>query len=397
MNLFRICALLLTIALLLVEHLTGGLGARLAGITLDPAVRRQLLDVLLAIFLFAGALHVRNDGTILPNIRLVMLSTLSLGLSTVIVAYLVWWLFGKLEIELAWTWCLLFGALISPVDPLSTSRLLRLAGAETELTGKVAAEAAWSSIFGVVLFLALLMILTGEAGRAAPLSGLLVQQAIGAALLGLSVGILMIFLLKKLTRAEIQAALTLAMIVGILAIAVVMGLSGPVAAGTAGVVIAMGRGQWALAEEGRGRLTRFWSLLAEGVIAILLVWLGLALMLEPMTLKHVTIGILLVPVVLVTRMASVGVPVRISVLRKQFTPEVVRIIAWGGVRSALALALVLSLPPGRETRLLMIMTFMILAFSILMQGPLYTLKARAERPLAPEKLGAGSEKGSDPL
>ncbi len=380
----RICALLLTIALLLFEHFSGVPGARLAGLAIDPAIRHYLLDALLAIFLFAGALHVRNDGTILPNIRLVMLSTLTLGLSTVIVAYLVWWLFGKLEIDLAWTWCLLFGALISPVDPLSTSRMVRLAGADSGLGGKVALEAVWSSVFGVVLFLALLMIVTGEAGRGASLPGLLFQQAVGAALLGLSAGILMIFLLKQIARSDYRMAMTLATMAGILAIVTVMDLSGPVAAGIAGVVIAMGRGQWALDEEGRERLIRFWSLLAEGVVAILLVWLGLALVLEPLTLKQATMGVLLVPVVLVTRMASVGLPVRISVLRRQFTHEVVRIMAWGGVRSALALALVLSLPPGPESHLLMTMTFMILAFSILLQGPLFTLKARTERPLAPE-------------
>lgn len=389
----RIFALLLTIALLLYEQYSGGTGAWLAELAIDPAIRRNLLDALLSIFLFAGALHVRNDGAILPNIRLVMLSTLTLGLSTVIVAYLVWWLFGKLEIDLAWSWCLLFGALISPVDPLSTSRMVRLAGADSGLGGKVAIEAVWSSVFAVVLFLALLTIATGAAGRGASLSGLLVQQAVGAALLGLSAGILTTFLLKKIARPGYQMLMTLATMAGILAIVAVMELSAPVAAGIAGVVIAMGRGQWALEEGGRERLTRFWSLLAEGVVAILLLWLGLALVLEPLTLKHATIGILLVPVVLVTRMASVGLPVRISVLRRQFTHEVVRIMAWGGVRSALALALVLSLPPGPETRLLMIMTFVILAFSVLMQGPLFMVKVRTERPLAPENVGNGESAG----
>lgn len=384
MNLFRISALLLTFGLLLLERFSGAPGAWLEGITLDPAIRRHLLDALLAVFLFAGALRVRNDGTILPNIRLLMLSTLSLGLSTLIVAYMVWWLFGKLEIQLSWTWCLLFGALISPVDPLSISRTLKLAGAGVEVTGKAAAEAVWSSLFAIVLFLALLMIETGAAGRGASLSGLLARQSIGAALLGLSFGILMIFLLKKIARSEFQLALTIVTLAGILAIAMTMGLVGPVAAGIAGVVIAMGRGQWALAEERRERLSRSWSLLAEAVIAILVIWLGLTLILDPVTLKHLTIGILLIPAVLVTRMASVGLPIRISVLRRDFTDEIVRVMAWGGARNAIALALVLSLPPGPETRLLTIMTFMMVAFSILMQGPLFTLKARSERPLRSE-------------
>ncbi len=384
MNRFRICALLLTIGLLGFEHLSGAPGAWLAGFALDPVPRRHLLDALLAIFVFAGALQVRNDGTILPNLRLVMLSTLTLGLSTLVIAWLLWWLFGKIEIDLSWSWCLLFGALISPVDPLSTSRILKLAGAETMVSGKVAAEAVWSSLFAIVLFIALLMIETGAAGRAAPLSGLLVRQTIGASLLGLSFGILTVFLLMKVTRADLQAALTLAQLAVILALAALMDLVGPVAAGIAGVVIAMGRGQWALAEDRRERLSRFWSLLAEGAIAILLVWLGIALMHEPVTLKHLTIGILLIPAVLVTRMACVALPVKISVLRRDFSHEVIRVMAWGGARSALALALVLSLPPGSETRFLMIMTFMIVAFSILMQGPLFTLKARIEQPLRPE-------------
>lgn len=391
MNLFRAAVLLLAITLLVVEHLSGALGALVAGHALDAALQRQTLEILLALFLFAGALQVRNDGTILPNVRLVILSTLTLALSTLIVAYLVWWLFGKLEIDLPWAWCLLFGALISPVDPLSTHRILRLAGADVEIAGKVVAESVWSSVFAIALFGALLLIETGAAGRAASLPGLLARHVVGAALLGLSFGLLTIFLLKKLTAAGVQAALTIAVVATVLTIAVFMDLSGPIAAAIAGIVVAMGRGQWALAEDAREGLYRVWSLLAEAVLAILLLWLGLALAAEPLTLKHVTVGILLIPMVVVTRMVSVGFPVRISVLRRQFTHEYVRVMAWGGARSAVAAALVLSLPPGPEARLLLIMTFAVVAFSLLMQAPLFTLKARAERPLDPETLRRKAE------
>ncbi len=381
--------LLLAILLVAVETLgesAGGLVAMLA-----PALRIELLGMLIALFLFAGALQVRNDGTILPNIRLVILSTLSLALSTLIVAWLVWWLFGRLEIPLPWTWCLLFGALIAPVDPVAMHRLLRHAAADPGLAGKAIAESVWGSIFAIALFGALLLVETGAAGRAASLPGLITQHVIGAALLGLSFGILLVFLLNKLGAAGAQAAASIAVVAAVLAIASLMDLSGPIAVAITGIVVAMARGQWALSESTRERLGRWWSLLAEGALAILLLWLAVTLAAEPLTLKHVTVGILLIPIVIVTRMVAVGFPVKISALRGQLTHEYVRMMAWGGVRSALALALVLSLPPGPETRLLQIMTFMIVAFSLLMQGPLFTLKARAERPLDPETLRRQAE------
>ncbi len=389
MNLFRVAILSLTILLVAVDAYGEAAGNLLA--LLAPALRAELPGLLIALFLFAGALQVRNDGTILPNIRLVILSTLSLALSTLIVAWLVWWLFGKLAIDLPWTWCLLFGALAAPADPVALHRLLRHAGADPVIAGKAIVESVWGSIFAVALFGALWLIETGAAGRAASLSGLIAQHVIGAALLGLSFGLLLVFLLNKLYAAGAQAAASIAVVATVLAIAWQMDLSGPIAAAITGLVAAMARGQWALTDERRDRLGRAWSLLAEGALAILLLWLGTTLAAEPLTLKHATIGILLIPIVIVTRMVAVGLPVRISVLRREFTHEYVRVMAWGGARSAVALALVLSLPPGPETRLLQIMTFMLVAFSLLMQGPLFTLKARTERPLDPETLRRKAE------
>ena len=379
-----IALLLFSLALSLALVALGKLGAgserhvqsALAGVQLD----RALLDSMLSFLLFAGALQVDLGEFARRKWAIGFLASFGVLVSALLAGGALWLIFGALGHPLALAWCLLFGALISPTDPVAVLGILRTAGAERSLAGKMAGEALLNDGFGVALFVLFLGIAAGGDAGAAGAAGLFAREVIGGALLGLALGLAANYLLTAVDDYKVEILLTLAVVMGGYALALALHLSGPIAIVVAGMLIGtVGRGH-AMSARSRARLDDFWELLDEIMSAVLFVMVGLELLRLEFDRTYAWAAALAVPAVLAARFASVGAGALLPGLRAEFPPRVVVLLTWGGLRGAISVALALALPAGLERDAIITVTYVVVLFSILVQG--LTL-SRALRRLSP--------------
>jgi CPA1 family monovalent cation:H+ antiporter len=325
---------------------------------------------MLGFLLFAGALHIELGDLASQKAAIAVLATLGVVLSTVIVGGLAWCLLAVLGVEMRLIYCLLFGALISPTDPIAVLALLRQAGVPRSLEVTITGESLFNDGVGVVLFLGLLQVATSGGGlEPAPLAGLFVREAAGGAVFGLAAGYATYRLLKSVDNYQVEVLLSLALVAGGYALANALHLSGPIAMVVAGLLIGNHGRSFAMSPTTVEHLDAFWELIDEVLNAVLFVLLGLEVLAVTFTGRDLAAGLLAIPVVLLARVASVGLPVWLLRLRGPIHPCAVRVLTWGGLRGAISVALALSLPreaPEREA--ILEMTYVVVVFSILVQG-----------------------------
>ena len=374
-------SLALSLALVVLGKLAAGserhVQDALAGVQLD----RALLDSMLSFLLFAGALQVDLGEFARRKWAIGFLASFGVLVSALLAGGALWLIFRALGHPLALAWCLLFGALISPTDPVAVLGILRTAGAERALAGKMAGEALLNDGFGVALFVLFLGIAAGgEQASAAGAAALFTREVAGGALLGLALGFGANRLLATVDDYKVEILLTVAVVMGGYALALALHASGPIAIVVAGMLVGtLGRRQ-ALSRRSRERLDDFWELVDEIMSAVLFVMVGLELLRLEFDRTYAWAAVLAVPAVLAARFASVGVGALLPGLRAEFPPRVVALLTWGGLRGAISVALALALPAGPERDAIITVTYVVVLFSILVQG--LTL-ARALRLLAP--------------
>jgi CPA1 family monovalent cation:H+ antiporter len=329
-----------------------------------------LMHGMLSFLLFAGALHVDLWALSQRKWIIGFLATGGLVATTTIVAGMSYALFGWLGIGIPFVYCLLFGALIAPTDPVAVMGILRHAGATKRLEVTIMGESLFNDGVAVVVFLVLLEIATGEHNFThGQIALLFVEEAVGGALYGLVLGWLTYLMLKSIENYQVEVLLTLALVMGGYALANVIHVSGPIAMVVAGLLIG-NRGRY-LAMEGETRhyVDAFWELMDEILNAVLFLLIGLEMLVFTFQSSFLTAGLIMIPGVLLARLVSVGVPV--SLLRKvrDYTPGMVRVLTWGGLRGGISVALALSLPKGTERDIILAVTYVVVVFSILVQGP----------------------------
>jgi CPA1 family monovalent cation:H+ antiporter len=328
-----------------------------------------LLHGMLSFLLFAGALHVdlselsRQRGTI------IFLATAGVVVTTFIIGGLSYYAFELTGLDIPFLYCLLFGALISPTDPIAVLGILRQAHAPTSLEAKITGESLFNDGMAVVVFLVLIRLATGEAGLSATDVVLLfLQEAIGGVLFGLGAGAVAYWMLKSVDNYQVEVLLTLALVTGGYALAEVLHLSAPVAIVCAGMLIGNHGRTLAMSEKTRGHLDTFWELVDEVLNAVLFVLIGLEVLALAFLQEYLLAGILAIPIVLLARFISVGIPVTVMRRFRSFTPRVIQILTWGGLRGGISVALALSLPAGAIRDALVVVTYIVVIFSILVQG-----------------------------
>ncbi len=328
-----------------------------------------LLHGMLSFLLFAGALHVNLEDLARQKRLIGLLATIGLLVSTAIVGLGSWLLLGWMGLALPLVHCLVFGALISPTDPVAVLGILRRAGAPPSLETKVVGESLFNDGVAVVLFLVLAGL---AAGRTEPDAGaiaaLLLQEAVGGALFGIALGWIVYRMLRAVDSYEVEILLTLALVTGGYALADALHLSGPIAIVAAGLLIGNHGRLLAMSERTRAHLDTFWSLLDELLNALLFVLMGLEVMVISLEAGPVAAGVLMIPLVLLARLMSVGLPVAVLRPLRRFSPGAVRVLTWGGLRGGVSIALALSLPPGPERDLIVTLTYVVVVFSVLVQG-----------------------------
>jgi monovalent cation:H+ antiporter, CPA1 family len=330
-----------------------------------------VLHGLLSVLLFAGALHVSFGDLARQKLPVLVLSTVGVVLSTALVGGGAWLLLRALDAPVALRHCLLFGALISPTDPIAVLGVLKTVGVPRALQTDIAGESLFNDGTGVVAFLVMLSLTTGGGHPSAEGIGLLLlREVAGALLLGLVSGYLVFVLLRGVDSYPVEIILTLALATASYALAERLGVSAPLTVVVAGLVIGNHGVSHAMSERTREHLLSFWDLLDEVLNLVLFGLVGLQLLSWDGGRIVWAGAFLMIPVVLASRFVSVGVPALL--LRpwlKRRTPHAVKVLTWGGLRGGISVALALSLPafPARDT--LVMGTYAVVFFSLLVQAP----------------------------
>lgn len=337
----------------------------LGGVQLDQA----LLEGMLSFLLFAGALRV-NLGEIAQRKWAVgFLASLGVVVSTALVGLATFAIFAALGRPIPFLWCLLFGALISPTDPISVLAILKSAGAEKSLEAKMAGEALLNDGFAVVLFVLLLGMAVGaESVSASRVAGLFAREVVGGALFGLAIGYAAYRMLAGVDHYQVEILLTLAVVMGGYAAAIALHVSGPIAIVVAGMLIGNRGPGDAMSAITRERVEVFWELIDEILNAVLFVMIGLELLRVDFNAGYLWAAALAVPAVLIARMLSVALAALIPVLRTDFPPYVIAMLTWGGLRGGISVALALALPSSLWRDPIIAVTYVVVVFSILVQG-----------------------------
>jgi len=361
-------ALLFSLALLGLAHM--GISVGIAPQIVEQIDFTQtLMHGMLSVLLFAGALHVDLNDLMQQRGVIGALATAGVVISTVVVATALYYLLPALGAPLPYAWCLVFGALISPTDPIAVLGIMTSIQAPKSLEVKVAGESLFNDGVGVVVFLVLLEIATtgGEANAPSVLT-LFAREALGGAVVGLALGVATYALLKTVDNYKVEVLITLGLVLGGYSAANALHTSGPIAIVVAGLFIGNRGRQFAMSETTRKNLDTFWELLDEILNAVLFVMIGLELLVIVWRTELVFAGLATIPVVLLARWVSVGGPVVALGLRRDFTAGTVVAMTWGGLRGGISVALALSLPLGETREMLLAMTYIVVVFSILVQG-----------------------------
>lgn len=358
---------------------------------------KTLMEGMLSYLLFAGALHV-NLGDLREEKWVVsILASVGVIFSTFVIGGASYGILGLLGVEVKFIWCLLFGALISPTDPVAVLGILKTAGAPKSLETKITGESLFNDGVGVVVYLVLLGIL-GSAGHghggddhhamemtAGAITKLFAIEAGGGILWGLVLGAVGFFLLKSINNYQIEILISLALVTAGYRAAAAMHLSGPLAMVVAGLMLGNQGRHLAMSDSTREHLDTFWELVDEILNAVLFLLIGIELLILDWTPTAVFFGLIAIPLTLAVRFTAASIPVTILKRFREFSPRVVTILTWGGLRGGISIALALGLPKDPEyaeiRNIILVATYIVVIFSIAVQG--LSLKTLIERSLAP--------------
>ncbi len=334
-----------------------------------------LLHGMLAFLLFAGALHVNISQLAEQKVVVTVLALIGTLISTILVGLLTYWFLHTLDIQISFIYCLLFGALISPTDPIAVISILKVLGAPKNLEMKIAGESLFNDGVGVVLFLGILEMASGtQEVSVSHLLMLFATEAIGGALFGLVTGYITYQMLKSIDNYQVEILISLALVMGGYALGERIHISAPIAMVVAGLLIGNHGRKFAMSNKTREHLDTFWELLDEILNAVLFVLIGLEVLVLTINKLYLLIGIIAIPIVILARWISVAIPLTFMRRQLDFAPHSIKVLTWGGLRGGISVALALSLcdTVGKTNKFafdaILMMTYMVVVFSILFQG-----------------------------
>lgn len=363
-------ALLLSTATLLLDYLGHGLprdyAAELFG-TIDFSA--VLMEGMLSILLFAGALQVDLSHLARYRWQIGLLAVFGTVAAALLVGAGLYYLLPLVGLSLPLAFCLVFGALIAPTDPISVTGLLRKVGAPANLETVISGESLFNDGVGIVLFTVLAAVaarhVTPEGGDTAVL---LLREAGGGVAFGLVLGYVVYRMLKAIDSYQEEVLLTVAAVLGGYSLAHVLHVSGPLAMVAAGILIGNRARARAMSDLTREQLDHFWELLDSMLNAVLFVLIGFEALLLPFSGTLFAAGLLAIAVTLGARLLTAGLPVALLGRRSGLPDGAWQVLTWGGLRGGISVALALSLPPGPERDALVTITYIVVVFSVLVQG-----------------------------
>jgi len=329
-----------------------------------------LMGAMLNFLLFAGAIHIHLSDLREQRTPIMVFSTLSVVLSTVLVGSILYFLFPLVYREVPFIYCLLFGALISPTDPVAVLGILKTTNVSRSLETKVAGESLFNDGVAVVVFTILLQVAQNSEVEitAGGISWLLLKEAVGGLAGGLLIGWLVSKAMQRIDDYKIAVLLTLAAVMGGYLFARAIHISGPLMMVAAGLVIGNYGKKTAMSDTTKDYLEKFWELLDEILNAILFLFIGFELLLIENLTDYWLVGLIGIMVVLIARFFSIWIPTKVIPFKNKFSTAPVKLLVWGGLRGGVSIALALSVDPGPYKNFILAITYIVVVFSILVQG-----------------------------
>jgi len=359
-------------SIIAIDELAPNLGV---GITVRSAIAgvdfyETLMTLFLSFLLFAGALHVDLEQLLKRRAAIALMASLGVLISTLVAGYGFYLITGATLMT-----ALVFGALISPTDPVAVMGLLKTVKVPKSLEVKIGGESLFNDGIGVVVFATLVAIAFPGAGENGGLdtsvSGIglfLLQEAGGGAVLGLIGGWIAYQMLKKIDDYVLEVIITLALVAGTYSLARPLHASGPIAVVVAGLLIGNHGVRFGMSGKTREHVLNFWHLLDEVLNALLFTFIGFEVLVMDIQPAYLVAGLLTIPVVLAGRVLAVATPLKLILYKQSFTKGAVAVMTWGGLRGGISVALALSLPDVPDKDMIVVATYVAVVFSVLVQG-----------------------------
>lgn len=329
-----------------------------------------LMNFMLSFLLFAGAIHIDASKLKAERWPVLLLATIGILISTFLVGWLTWILFGFFGMPIPFIYCLLFGSLISPTDPIAVMGILKQAKIPESLEIKIAGESLFNDGVAVVIFISIAQVARSADGAFSmtEVGKLFLQEAVGGLVFGAMLGYIGFWALRSIDDYKVEVLITLAIVMGGYTLASHLHVSGPLAMVVAGIITGNKAKEEGMSDETRDYLDKFWHLVDEILNAVLFLFIGLEMLIIKINMTVMIIGGISILTVLLARWISVIFPVLLLRYKTRFENHEIAILTWGGLRGGISVALALSLNARMHRDEFVLITYMIVVFSILVQG-----------------------------
>ena len=333
--------------------------------------RTVLLDIMLSFLLFAGALHTDVQKLREQRWPVLVFATFGVLASTFLIGIGTYYALELLGLGTRFVYCLLFGALISPTDPIAVLGILKKAGVPKKLEIKIVGESLFNDGVGVVIFLTIFGLASGSGNGIdwSDVVSLFVEEVFGGLLLGGILGWFTFKLMRSINDYAIEVIITLAAVMSGTVLAQYLHVSAPLAMVVAGLIVGGQKSrEQAMTGDTENYVDKFWELIDILLNTILFVLIGMEILVLDFERGYLLAGLIMIPIALLCRYASLIVPVYIFRKRLEFVPNTALIMTWGGLRGAISIALALGLSQEMHRDLFLVITYVVVIFSIIVQG-----------------------------
>ncbi|MEO7310686.1 MAG: sodium:proton antiporter [Chitinophagaceae bacterium] len=329
-----------------------------------------LMKIMLSFLLFAGSIHINMNQIKKERTTILTFSTIGVLISTFVVASLLYLLCMAFHLQVGFIYCLLFGALISPTDPIAVMGILKQANIPKSLETKISGESLFNDGVAVVVFISIYEIIQAGIQNLSGVDILLtfLKEAGGGLLFGVLLGYVGFWALKTIDNYKVEVMITLAVVMGGYMLADKLHVSGPLAMVVAGIMIGNKGRKLGMSDETRDYVDKFWEMIDEIMNAILFLLIGMEMLVINFTWIYLWLGLISIVIVLLARLVSVWLPITVLKYKKTFEKNAVEILTWGGLRGGISVALALSLPKEMFGEMFVTITYIIVLFSIIVQG-----------------------------
>ena len=349
------------------------IGQRVTDVLRQIDFNETLMHGMLSFLMFAGALHADFSAIKTSRLTIGVMAVFGTLISTFVIGASMWFLLGFFEFKLPFVWALVFGALISPTDPVAVLSLFKTVEVPDTLQAKMTGESLFNDGVGVVLFTVVLAIALADEGHGGNIGPtevikLFFTEVAGGALLGLVAGYIGYRAMYGIDESSLEVLITLALVMVTYSLALSLHMSGPIAMVVAGLFIGNSGVKYAMSEKTRDYVLTFWTLIDEILNSVLFLLIGFEVLVVAESIENMWFALLAIPVTLFARTFSVTIPITILSHWETFTKGAVPILIWGGLRGGIAVALALSLPDIKYKFVILTITYGVVLFSIIVQG-----------------------------